>query len=174
MNKDQLISENTLLRQQVESLMDQVEKSTSMNNLMNTTETSLNWNELVGRVWNESGAAMLKKVELQYNYLLKLKNSQHLIGKETEGQPKIETWSNIHESQFAACKAIRNSKTETHAVCEVRERKRNNTLGLLPTISELAEIINQPEIKQTELASDKEVDDLIKMLEEPASFRLKT
>ncbi len=60
------------------------------------------------------------------------------------------------------------NREETHAVCEVRERKRNNTLGLLPTVSELAEIINQPKIKQSELtASDKTVDDLIKMFEEP-------
>jgi hypothetical protein len=55
----------------------------------------------------------------------------------------------------------------THAVCEVRERKRNATLGLLPTISELAEIINQPEIKQPEtIASDKQFEDLLSMFEE--------
>jgi hypothetical protein len=55
----------------------------------------------------------------------------------------------------------------THAVCEVRERKRNGTLGLLPTISELAEIINQPETKQPEtIASDKQFEDFFKMLKE--------
>jgi hypothetical protein len=37
------------------------------------------------------------------------------------------------------------NKEKVHAVCEVRERKRNATLGLLPTVSELHEIITAPE-----------------------------
>jgi hypothetical protein len=80
---------------------------------------------------------------------------------------KIEKWSNIHEAQFTACQIILINEEITHAVCEVRERKRNSTLGLLPTISELAEIINQPEIEQPEtVASDKQFEDLFKMFEE--------
>jgi hypothetical protein len=34
------------------------------------------------------------------------------------------------------------NESATHAICEVRERKRNATLGLLPTISELAELVS--------------------------------
>jgi hypothetical protein len=167
MNKDQLISENTLLRQQVESLTNQLEKLANTNNLMNTTETNLNWKELVGQVWNESGVAMMNRAEIQYNHLVKIKNRQNLIGKEKPDEAKIEKWSSVHQAQFTACAAILNNKAATHAVCEVRERKKNSTLGLLPTISELAEIITKPEIEQPELtASDKRLENFIKLLEE--------
>jgi hypothetical protein len=112
---------------------------------------------------------MLNRAQIQYSHLVKLRNSQGSIGKEKKGEVKIEKWLAVHEAQYLACKDILTHTYETHAVCEVRERKRNSTLGLLPTISELAEIINQPEIEQPELtASDKAVDDLIEILEEPA------
>jgi hypothetical protein len=110
---------------------------------------------------------MIKRAQILYSHLLNLNKSQLLVGKEKENEAKIEKWSEIHDAQFSACLSILKNQTITHAVCEVRERKRNATLGLLPTISELAEIINQPEIKQPEpTASDKAVDDLIKMYEE--------
>jgi hypothetical protein len=112
---------------------------------------------------------MTNRAQILFTHLRKLKNNQGYRGKEKDHEVKIEKWSEIHQAQFLACISILQNETITHAVCEVRERKRNSTLGLLPTISELAEIINQPEVKQPELtASDKAVDDLIKILEEPA------
>jgi hypothetical protein len=52
----------------------------------------------------------------------------------------------------------------------VRERKRNSVLGLLPTTSELAEILNQPEPEQPEQpqtrGSDKQLQEILNMFEE--------
>jgi hypothetical protein len=85
---------------------------------------------------------------------------------------KIETWSEIHEAQYKTCKDILTNINETHAICEVRERKRNSVLGLLPTTSELAEILNQPKPKQPEMiASDKQAG-IIMMLEESQAENL--
>jgi hypothetical protein len=141
-----------------------------------STETSLNWRELVGKVQNESGAAMLHKAQLEYNHLNQLKRNQSQIGTENPNQVKIEVWSEIHEAQYRTCKDILTNINETHAICEVRERKRNSVLGLLPTTSELAEILNQPEPEQPEQlelqkASDKQKD-IIALIEEAQANKL--
>jgi hypothetical protein len=116
---------------------------------------------------------MTNRAQILYKHLLKIRKTQGYRGREEKGEMKIEEWSNIHEAQFSACQTILQNEEVTHAICEVRERKRNSTLGLLPTISELAEIINQPEIKQPEAnASDKQFEDLFKMLEEPAKAKI--
>ena len=113
---------------------------------------------------------MLDRARIQYQHLLKLRKNQAGRGSEKDNEAKIELWSEIHEAQFSACITILKNEAVTHAVCEVRDRKRNATLGLLPTISELAEIINQPEIKQPEtIASDKQFEDLFKMFEEEST-----
>jgi hypothetical protein len=85
-------------------------------------------------------------------------------------------WSEIHEAQYRTCEDILANINETHAICEVRERKRNSVLGLLPTTSELAEILNQPEPEQPEQlelqkASDKQKD-IIALLEETQANKL--
>jgi hypothetical protein len=82
-------------------------------------------------------------------------------------------WSEIHEAQYRTCEDILANINGTHAICEVRERKRNSVLGLLPTTSELAEILNQPEPEQLELqkASDKQRD-IIALLEEAQANKL--
>jgi Mg/Co/Ni transporter MgtE len=85
---------------------------------------------------------MLSRAHNLHGILLKTKRDQHLIGHETSNQVKIEIWSEIHEAQLSACISILQNEAATHAICEVRERKRNSTLGLLPTISELAELIS--------------------------------
>jgi hypothetical protein len=98
---------------------------------------------------------MINKAEIQYQHLRKLKNSQSGIGSEKPDEVKIEKWSNVHEAQFRACRVILNNPEVAHAVCEVRERKRNSTLGLLPTVSELCEIITAAEQNtRPETASD--------------------
>jgi hypothetical protein len=81
-------------------------------------------------------------------------------------------WSEIHEAQYKACKGILTNINETHAICEVRERKRNSVLGLLPTTSELAEIINQPKPEQPEIAASDKQADIIMMLEETQAKNL--
>ncbi len=144
MNKEQLESQNLLLRQQVELLTNQLEQLMESNKSTNT-ETNLNWPELVGKVQNESAKAILSKAQIQYQHLRKLKNSQSEIGSEKPNEVKIEKWSNIHEAEFQACLAILKNDEAVHAVCEVRERKRNATLGLLPNVSELHEIISAAE-----------------------------
>jgi hypothetical protein len=88
---------------------------------------------------------MLGKAQIQYNQLRKLKNSQSGIGSEKPNEVKIEKWSNVHEAQFQDCLEILKNTEAVHAICEVRERKRNATLGLLPTLSELHEIISAAE-----------------------------
>jgi ERCC4-type nuclease len=147
--------------------------SIKSNQLENTTETNLNWHELEGKVRNESGAAMLNKAQIEYNHLKQLKRNQHLIGTENPNQVKIEVWSQIHEAQYKTCEDILANISGTHAICEVRERKRNSVLGLLPTTSELAEILNQPKPEQLEhmKASDKQKD-IIAVLEETQANNL--
>ena len=146
MNKEQLLAENILLRQQVEQLTNQAEELLKLNSLNGGTETNLNWKELVGRVWNESGKEMINRAQLQSNSLTNLQKRQGLLGKKlSDNEAPIAKWSPIHAAQLAACQAILNNPEAVHAVCEVRERKRNNTLGLLPTVSELYEIITAPE-----------------------------
>ncbi len=104
----------------------------------------------------------------------KLRASQHLRGKEKDDQSKIELWTSIHEAELSACQFVLAHKAETHALCEVRDRKRNLNFGLPPTLSEMVEMINQPETAQPKATeSDKAVDDLLKMFEEPESFNLK-
>jgi hypothetical protein len=88
---------------------------------------------------------MISKAQIQYDHLKKLKNSQGGIGFEKPNEVKIEKWSKIHEAEFQACMEMLNNTEAVHAVCEVRERKRNDTLGLLPTVSELHEIITAAE-----------------------------
>jgi hypothetical protein len=79
-------------------------------------------------------------------------------------------WSEIHEAQYETCASILANINETHAICEVRERKRNSVLGLLPTTSELAEILSQPEPEQPEQpqtrGSDKQLQNFLNMFEE--------
>jgi hypothetical protein len=115
---------------------------------------------------------MLKKAQIEYNHLKQLRQSQHLIGRENPNQVKIELWSEIHQAQYKTCEDILANINETHAICEVRERKRNSVLGLLPTTAELAEILNQPKPEQPEMiASDKQAD-IIMMLEESQAKNL--
>jgi hypothetical protein len=76
-------------------------------------------------------------------------------------------WSEIHEAHYRTCEDILANINETHAICEVRERKRNSVLGLLPTTSELAEILNQPEPEQPQTSgSDKQLQEILNMFEE--------
>jgi hypothetical protein len=108
-------------------------------------------------------------------HLQKLRSNQVNRGKEKPDQSKIELWTSIHEAELSACETILANKAETHALCEVRDRKRNLNFGLPPTLSEMVEMINQPEPaqpKQTE--SDKAMDDLFKIFEEPSFIKLKT
>jgi hypothetical protein len=99
---------------------------------------------------------MIERAAIQYQHLNKLRKSQGSIGKQRPDEVPIELWTSIHEAQLQACRAILTNKEKTHAVCEVRERKRNSTLGLLPTVSELYEIITAPEPNtRPQFASDK-------------------
>jgi hypothetical protein len=173
MNNKQYQEQNQLLKEQVGLLTNQLEElnnSIQSNKLNNTTETTLNWRELVRKVQNKSGAAMLNKAQLEYNHLNQLKRNQSQIGRENPNQVKIETWSEIHEAQYRTCEDILANINETHAICEVRERKRNSVLGLLPTTSELAEILNQPEPEKPEQpqtrGSDKQLQEILNMFEE--------
>jgi hypothetical protein len=105
------------------------------------------------------------------NHLKKLYGNQENFGEEKEGQSKIESWTSIHEAELAACEFILSHKMEVHALCEVRDRKHNQNFGLPPTISEMVEMINQPaQPKQTE--SDKAMNDLFKIFEEPNKIKL--
>jgi hypothetical protein len=104
-------------------------------------------------------------------HLQKLRSNQVNRGKERPDQSKIELWTSIHEAELSACETILANKAETHALCEVRDRKRNLNFGLPPTLSEMVEMINQPETAQPKpTESDKAIDDLIKIFEEPVKF----
>jgi hypothetical protein len=99
---------------------------------------------------------MTNRAQIQYNLLIKTRNAQGMIGKQPRNEPPIEPWTSRHEAQLRACQIILNEPEKVHAVCEVRERKRNSTLGLLPTVSELHEIITtEAQNPGTLHASDK-------------------
>ncbi len=140
MNKEQLIEQNTLLRQQVEQLTNQLEQSTKK-----ISGDSLNWRPLVGKCWNQAAAAWSNEMLRQAQLLKTVKDEQHLVGKESPNRAPIEKWTTLHEERFEAYIAVLQHPEIAHAVCEARERKRNSSLGLPPTISELAELITKPE-----------------------------
>ncbi len=170
MNSKQLTEQNQLLKEQVELLTNQLEELTNLTK-SSTTETSLNWRELIGKVQNDNGVAVCNRAQNLVEHLQKLRSNQIIRGKEGTNQSKIELWTSIHDAELLACQTILANKAETHAVCEVRDRKRNLNFGLPPTISEMAEMINQPETAQPKSTeSDKATHDLIKIFEEPSKF----
>jgi hypothetical protein len=72
-------------------------------------------------------------------------DEQHLVGKEGPNRAHVEKWTAMHEVRFNNYITVLQHPEISHAVCEARERKRNSSLGLPPTISELAELITKPE-----------------------------
>jgi hypothetical protein len=171
MNKEQLQQENNLLREQVDALINRVEELTNSNSF--NSETISDWRQLVGKVRTDSGVKVVDRAVFTMNHLNKLFGNQANRGNEKGDQAKIEEWTTIHTAELAACEFILENKMEVHALCEVRDRKHNQNFGLPPTISEMVEMINQPETAQPKATeSDKEFDDLFKMLEEPNKIKL--
>jgi hypothetical protein len=72
-------------------------------------------------------------------------DDQHLVGKEGPNRAPVEKWTAMHEERFNNYITVLQHPEVAHAVCEARERKRNSSLGLPPTVSELAELITKPE-----------------------------
>jgi hypothetical protein len=136
MNKEQLLQENLLLRQQVEQLTNQLEQSTKQ-----LSTDNLNWKPLRGRVWNAAAEKWLNTITQQERLLKELKSRQHQSKEATEHFAPVEEWTATQEAQLAAYRIVLRNKGAAHAVCEARERKRNSTLGLPPTVSELAELL---------------------------------
>jgi hypothetical protein len=143
MNKEQLLQENLLLRQQVEQLTNQLEESTKQVSIDN-----LNWKPLLGKVWNAAAEAWLKEITDQAKLLNFTKSQQHLVGQENENRAPVEPWTPMHEARLNDYRTVLRRTEAAHAVCEARERKRNSTLGLPPTVSELAELITKPEAEE--------------------------
>jgi hypothetical protein len=139
MNKEELITENTLLRQQNEILSKQIEK------LMPEPAT---WRTLIGKVWNLNADTQMKEWTRQARLLSTLLEQQNVQAQ--EGAP-IEKWTPLHQLRLDAYKRVLRQPDTIHAFCEYRERQRNAQLGEPPTISELAEILDNPEQKNPEV-----------------------
>ncbi len=140
MNKEELIAENTLLLQQVEQLTNQLEQSTKK-----ISGDSLNWRPLVGKCWNAAAAAWSNEMLREAQLLKIVLDEQHLVGKEGPNRAPVEKWTAMHQERFESYITVLQHPEVAHAVCEARERKRNSSLGLPPTVSELAELITKPE-----------------------------
>jgi hypothetical protein len=82
-----------------------------------------------------------------------IKDDQHLVGKEGPNRAPVEPWTAMHEVRFESYIAILRHPEVSHAVCEARERKRNSSLGLPPTVCELAELITKPEAEVVNVES---------------------
>ncbi len=132
MTKEELITENTLLRQQTEILTKQIEQ----------LKPDTTWRTLLGKVWNEKADAQITEWKRHRENLLRLLDHQRLEAK--EGAP-IEKWTPLHQARLQTYERVLKRTAAIHAVCEFRERQRNLQLGEAPTISELAEILSTPE-----------------------------
>ncbi len=140
MTRDELISQNALLLQQVEQLTKQLEQSTQQ-----LSTDNLNWKPLVGKCWNAAAAAWSNEMLRQAGLLKTILDDQHLVGKESPNRAPVEKWTPMHQERFESYITVLQHPEVAHAVCEARERKRNSSLGLPPTVSELAELITKPE-----------------------------
>ncbi len=140
MNKEELFQENVLLRQQVEQLTNQLKQSTKQ-----LAPDNLNWKPLVGKCWNAAAAAWSNELFRQAQLLKIILDDQHLVGKEGPNRAPVEKWTAMHQERFESYITVLQHPEVAHAVCEARERKRNSSLGLPPTASELAELIAKPE-----------------------------
>ncbi len=138
MNRDELITENTLLRQQNEILSKQVEK---------LTPAPSTWRTLIGKVWNANADTQIKEWMRQAQLLSILLNDQQRQAE--EGAP-VEKWTPLHHIRLETYRTVLRQTDTIHAFCEFRERQRNAQLGEPPTISELGEILNRPEQKNPE------------------------
>ncbi len=140
MTRDELISQNALLLQQVEQLTKQLEQSTQK-----ISAENLDWKPLIGKCWNQAAATWSNEMLRQAQLLKTILDDQHLVGKEDPNRASVEPWTPLHEVRFNNYIAVLQHPEVAHAMCEARERKRNAQLGLPPTVSELAELITKPE-----------------------------
>jgi hypothetical protein len=148
MTRDELISQNALLLQQVEQLTKQLEQSTQQ-----LSTDNLNWRPLVGKCWNAAAAAWSNEMLRQAGLLKTILDDQHLVGKEGPNRAPVEKWTAMHQERFESYITVLQHPEVAHAVCEARERKRNSSLGLPPTVSELAELITKPEAEVVNVES---------------------
>ncbi len=130
MTKDELLTENALLREQNEILNEQIEK------LMPEPTT---WRNLIGVVWNRNADEQIKIWIDEARLFSQLKVEQP------------SKFTDSHQRRLDMYRTVLAETDTIHAFCEFRQRQRNAQLGEAPTISELAEIINKPEQKNPEV-----------------------
>jgi hypothetical protein len=97
----------------------------------------LEWKELVGKVLNKTAFSMIaeaRSIQLSNRTAAKQNNNEALTGDER-----------IEIINFDAAQYIVEHQAEIHAICEARERKKNEQLGNAPSFSEAAWIIERPE-----------------------------
>jgi hypothetical protein len=97
----------------------------------------LEWKELVGKVLNKTAFNMIAEagaVRLSTRTAAKKNNNEALSGDEQ-----------IEIINYEAAQYILKHQFEIHAICEARERKKNEQLGNPPSFSETAWIINRPD-----------------------------
>ncbi len=101
----------------------------------------LEWKTLTGKVLNKTAFDMVtqaRNIQLSPRTAAKKNGGVALSGDER-----------IEIINFDAAQYILNHQAEIHAICEARERKRNEQLGNPPSFSETKWIIERPEEEES-------------------------
>jgi hypothetical protein len=101
----------------------------------------LEWKDLIGKVLNKTAFNMVieaRSIQLKPRTAARRNNNEQLTSDEQ-----------IEIIKFNAAQYILNHQPEIHAICEARERKRNEQLGMQPSFSEAKWIIERPEEEES-------------------------
>jgi hypothetical protein len=112
----------------------------------------LEWKILKGKVLNKTAFDMVadaRAIQLSPRTAAKQSNKLALSSNEQ-----------IEIINFNAAQYILNHQPEIHAICEARERKRNEQLGMPPSFSEAKWIVERPE-EEAESSSAPQLSDFI-------------
>jgi hypothetical protein len=104
----------------------------------------LEWRILTGKVLNKTAFNMVaeaRAIQLSPRTAAKQNSNEHLSSNEQ-----------IEIINFNAAQYILNHQPEIHAICEARERKRNEQLGNPPSFSEAKWIVERPEEEESSSA----------------------
>jgi hypothetical protein len=104
----------------------------------------LEWRILTGKVLNNTAFTMItdaRAIQLSPRTAARQHNKEALSSNEQ-----------IEIINFNAAQYILNHQPEIHAICEARERKRNEQLGMPPSFSEAKWIVERPEEEEASSA----------------------
>jgi hypothetical protein len=104
----------------------------------------LEWRILRGKVLNNTAFTMITEARA-------IQLSPRTAAKQNAGEA-LSSNEQIEIINFNAAQFILKHQPEIHAICEARERKRNEQLGMQPSFSEAKWIIERPEEEESSSA----------------------